>query len=788
MKAQIKYSLCLFLLLLNGQFLLSQYHTINGYIQDSETGERLIGAILYDSVSKNGCFSNAYGYFTLRSKNDCTHLVCRYLGYDIRTIRFKLPNDTILTIMLNPVAIALDEVIIDDSRQALKSSMISTVNMPIATIKSMPSLMGEADVLKALQFLPGVQSGTEGTGGLYVRGGSTDQTMILLDGITVYNPDHLFGFVSVFNPDAIKDVSLIKGGFPARYGGRLSSIVDVSMKEGNIKETHIEGSISPVSSKLMIEGPIARDRSSYLFSARRTWIDLITGRLLKKKDLPVYYFYDLTAKINYIFSNKNRLYFSLYSGRDRIHGINTSSEIVMGDFKYNMDEDQLYGWGNITSSLRWNRILNNKLFCNNSFNYSNYNYYDNKYFHNAVTNLKSGFIRNEDYKSEFHSGINDMSVKSDFDYQPVTGHNIKFGAGAVYHVFTPNALVSLVGNPEDSSLATNNIYRIKALETSVYFEDDIELNSRLKLNAGVRYSGFLVEGRFYNSPEPRLSGRYLLTDHMGIKIAYSRMKQYVHLLTSSRVTFSTDLWVPSTKNVKPQTSDQLTLGSIYTFNMGFELIIEAYYKTMNSIIEYSEGSSFLDNSNWESKVEKNGRGRAYGLEILLQKTSGNTTGWLGYTLARSERQFENISFGNWYPYKYDRRHDLSVVINHRINNNIDAGLTWEFSSGNMFTLISQVYEPYGFLNNSFLRIQYFENRNNYRLSAYHRMDIGINFHKQKKYFYRTWNVNVYNVYNHKNIFFVFYGNDDIHGRKDMLVLKKYTLFPILPSLTYSLKF
>ncbi len=788
MKNRIKISAFILLLLINGVSLSGQYHTINGYVEDSGTGERLIGAILYDSVSGNGCYSNAYGYFTLKSKNKHFQIACSYLGYDTKSIRVTLLNDTIFTVKMNPGPITLDEVIIKDSRRGLRSSEISTVNMPLATIKSMPMLMGETDILKALQLLPGVQSGTEGTGGLYVRGGGPDQTMIFLDGITVYNPGHLFGFVSIFNPDAIKNVSLIKGGFPARYGGRLSSIVDISMKEGNIKETHAEGSISPVSSKLMIEGPVIRDKSSYLISARSTWIDLVIAGFLKKKDLPVYNFYDVTAKVNFIFSEKNRIYFSLYSGRDRIHGISTSSETITGDYRYNIDEDQFYGWGNITSCLRWNRIINNKLFCNSSINYSNYNYYDDKYFYNSETNLKSDYVRNENYESEFHSGISDVSIKSDFDYQPVTGHTIKFGAGAVYHIFTPNALVSLVKSSADTSLATKNTFRVNALETSGYIEDEIELNSRLKVNAGLRFSGFLVEDKFYGSLEPRLSGRYLLTDRITLKAAYSRMKQYVHLLTSSRVTFSTDLWVPCTAKISPETSDQVTFGSVYTFTNSLEFSIEAYYKTMNDIIEYSEGSSFLDNSNWESKVETNGRGRTYGIEILLQKSLGKTTGWLGYTLAWSQRKFEDISFGEWYPYKYDRRHDLSLLINRKITENIDASLTWEFSSGDMFTIISQVYEPLGSINNSFLRIQYFKNRNNYRLPAYHRMDIGINFHKQKKHYYRTWSLNVYNIYNHKNVFFVYYGNDDIHGRKDITILKKYTLFPVLPSIAYNIRF
>ncbi len=629
--------------------LFSQDFTINGYVEDAKTGERLIGAVVYDSISQNGFNCNAYGYFALKLHHGPINLKCSYLGYDTRKVSFSLEKDTSLNIFLQPKAFALNEVIVYDRIHTLKRSQISTVELPIITIKNIPSLMGETDLLKALQLLPGVQSGTEGTGGLYVRGGGPDQNLILLDGVSVYNPDHLFGFVSVFNSDAIKNVTLIKGGFPAQYGGRLSSIVDIRMKEGNNKETHGEAAIGLISSKLMVEGPLVKDRSSYLISARRSWIDIFTRSLLKKKELPYGYFYDLTAKINHIFSNQSRLYFSIYIGRDKITSINTSSETVMGDYKYNNRENQYFGWGNITSSLRWNYSFSNKLFSNTSINYSDYKYFDNKLFYNSETNVKTGLVTNEDYESEFHSGIKDIAIKSDFDFQPFTGHKIKFGAGSIYHLFTPNAQISMINTGMDSSLTGKSNYRLEALEPSIYIEDDIEFNSRLKVNAGLRISGFLVKSRFYGSIEPRVSGRYLLTDRWAAKLAYSRMKQYVHLLTSSRVTFPTDLWVPSTDKVKPQMSDQVAVGSVYNFNKNFELSIEAYYKTMNDLIEYSEGSSFLDNNNWESKVEKGGRGRAYGLEIMLQKNAGRTTGWIAYTLSKTERQFDNISFGKWFP-------------------------------------------------------------------------------------------------------------------------------------------
>jgi len=777
----------LFLLLFNWIEVFSQNYIINGYVEDSKTGERLIGAMICDSVSRSGSNSNFYGYYTIKCSSRSVNLVASYLGYKTSKITFSLVNDTVLNIFLQPQAYNLAEVIIDDKKRLIESSRMSTSVLSVSTIKQVPMLMGETDVMKVLQSLPGVQTGTEGTSGLYIRGGGPDQNLILLDGVPVYNPDHLFGFVSIFNADAIKNVTLITGGFPAQYGGRLSSVVDIRMKEGNNKEIHGEGTIGLVSSKIMIEGPLKNDKTSFLLSGRRSWIDMITRTFLKSKELPYYYFYDLTAKVNHVFSDKSRLYLSVYTGKDHISSINTKSEFVSGGIKYNSEQNQYYGWGNITAALRWNYIFNNRLFGNTSVTYSNYKYFDNKLLNNTQINQSTGVLTHYDYRSDFNSGIKDVATKIDFDYQPFTGHNVKFGMGGIYHMFTPYANISLINADNGSALPETDKNKQQAFEPSIYIEDDIQLSSRLKVNTGFRISAFLVKNRTYSSFEPRLSGRYLLTDRWALKFAYSRMKQYIHLLTSSRITFPTDLWVPATDKVSPQISDQFALGSIHNFNDKIELSIETYYKSMKDLIEYSEGSSFLEGGNWESKIEKGGIGRAYGLEFMLKKSSGKTTGWISYTLSKTERKFSNISFGNWFPYKYDRRHDITIMLNRRFNDRIDAGLTWEFSSGNLFTLITDVYDSYIVVGPQ-KDILYSENRNNYRLPAYHRLDLGVNFHKQKRSFYRTWSVSIYNAYNHMNVFFVYFGTDDLHGRKDLLVFKKYTLFPIIPSVTYSLMF
>lgn len=778
----VKLVFSLLIILFNCIEISGQVYSFSGYIEDKKTGERLMGAIIYDSVSHNGCNSNSFGYFSLRSDSRSAKLVCSFIGYKTLQTGFRINGDTTLNLYLEPLTYSLNEVIIGDKKSIPESSGMSTSVIAMATIKQIPVLMGETDVLKALQSLPGVQSGTEGTSGLYIRGGGPDQNLILLDGVPVYNPDHLYGFVSIFNPDAIKNVTLISGGFPARYGGRLSSVVDIQMKEGNNKEFHGEAMLGILSSKITLEGPVKNEKTSYLVSARRSWIDLITRNALKKRELPYYYFYDLTAKINHIFSNQSRLYLSVYAGKDHISSIRTKNEFVSEGVKYIFKQDQYYGWGNITAALRWNYIFNNRLFSNTSLTYSNYKYFDNKLINSTNINQSTGVTTNAEYVSDFNSGIKDLALKTDFDYQLFTRHKLKAGIGGIYHTFTPYAHISF-----SDALNSSEEQRIGAFEPAAYLEDEMQLGSRLKLNAGLRLSGFMVESKAYGSFEPRLSGRYLLSKRSALKFAYSRMKQYIHLLTSSRITFPTDLWVPATDKVNPQLSDQFALGSFYSFNNHIELSIEAYYKSMKNLIGYSEGSSFSDPGNWESKIEKGGIGRAYGLELMLKKNSGITTGWISYSLSKTERRFDNISRGSWFPYKYDRRHDLSILVNHKFNDRIDAGVTWDFSSGDLFTSITDVYDSFILIGDN-KYVQYFERRNNYRLPSYHRLDLGVNFHKQKKLFYRTWSLSIYNVYNHKNVFFVYYGNDDAHGRKDLTVLKKYTLFPILPSVTYSLKF
>ncbi len=781
---QMKYPIFLLLLISLPIKIMGQIHSVTGYIEDKSTGERLIGATIYDSLSNNGSVSNSFGYFSLKCRKGHPKLIFSFIGY--KTVRQTLfvKSDTILKILLDQKAYALNEVLIRDRTNVIESPAMSVSVLPMRTMKKIPVLMGETDVLKVLQTLPGVQTGTEGTGGLYIRGGSPDQNLILLDGVPVYNPDHLYGFVSVFNPDAINNVTLYTGGFPSRYGGRLASVVDISMKEGSNKEFHLDGTVGILSSKITLEGPLKNEMTSYLVSARRSWADLITRTILGNKELPYYYFYDFTGKLNHVFSDRSRIFFSIYTGKDHISSIKTRSEFVSEGVNYIFGQDQYYGWGNITSALRWNYVFNRKVFSNTSLTLSNYKYFDKKQIDNTNIILVTGKVTNYRYLSDYRSGVSDIAFRTDFDLQPMPGHIMKYGAGMIWHVFTPYAHISLLESG-GSSKEINK--KQSAAEPFIYFEDDIQIMSRLRANVGLRATGFLVNGKTYGSFEPRLSGRFKLSDIHAIKFSYSRMKQYMHLLTSSRITFPTDLWVPATDKVEPQVSDQYSGGTYLNFHNSVELSIEGYFKSMKGLIEYSEGSSFMDPGSWESKIEKKGIGKAYGLELMIKKSSGNTSGWITYSIAKTQRKFNEINSGKWFPYKYDRRHDVNIVINHRFNEKIDAGITWDYCSGNLFTLISSVYDAY-LPKGEQKYIQYFENRNNYRLPAYHRLDMSINFHRQKKSFYRTWNISIYNAYNHRNAFFVYFGNDDLHGKKDQTVLKQYTLFPILPSVTYNLKF
>lgn len=773
--------------------------TISGYITDKNTGEKLINANVFDRSTLIGTISNTYGFYSLTLPAETVELSFSYVGYKPVNTALYLKNDTALNVFLDLKG-DLEEVkvVAQTKNTELKSTQMSRIDMSMDKIQNLPVMFGEVDVIKAIQLMPGVQSGTEGSSGLYVRGGGPDQNLILLDGVPVYNVSHLFGFFSVFNPNAIKNVSLYKGGFPARFGGRLSSVLDIRMKEGNEKELHGQFNVGIISSNFNLEGPIIKDKTAFNISARRTYIDLLAKPLMKnisKGDETVgYYFYDLNAKVNHKFSDKSRLYLSAYTGSDKGYGnYKDKYDKDFGSIEFNNGFG--LNWRNIVSALRWNYIFSNKLFSNTTMTYSNYQFnIDEEY-------EKLGPMpgAREYFKFKYFSGIEDLSAKIDFDYFPNPQHDVKFGMNYTNHLFKPGITTlkeeqgteKVIDNKQgDSDISSHEYY--------LYVEDNFDIGSKLKANVGAHYSGISVQGELFQSVQPRISLRYLVSPNLSFKAAYTKMSQYIHLLSSSTISLPTDLWLPVTKKTKPQNSNQYAVGTYLNILNTFDFSVEGYYKETDNLIEYKEGASFQGSVNWEDKIETGGKGWSYGMEFLLEKTAGKTSGWIGYTLAWADRKFENLNFGKVYPARYDRRNDVSIALTHKFNDRIDIGATWVYGTGNAVTFSSENYKAAPVLPEQGLnfnqdiyseKLGYYGGRNNYRMPSYHRFDVGINFHKKKKHGVRTWNVSVYNAYNRKNPFFIYTsGSYDEKTMQTNTRIKQISLFPVIPSVSYSYKF
>jgi outer membrane receptor for ferrienterochelin and colicin len=791
MKPSYRLVFCL-LLFIGSSFsqLRAQKFTISGTVEDRSSGEKLINANLYDPVSLRGVITNNYGFYSITLPSGNLTLNCSYVGFKSQEIRLQLDHDTLINLRLEP-SVALAEVTIQGKsvRSPVNNSQMSMTEISSKTIEKIPALLGEVDVLKALQLLPGVKSGTEGSSGIYVRGGGPDQNLILLDGVPVYNASHLFGFFSVFNTDAIQSVRLIQGGFPARYGGRLSSVLDIRMKEGNNQKFGIEGSVGLIASRLTVEGPIIKGKTSFLVSARRTYIDILAQPLIafmaSKESTSAstggYYFQDFTAKINHTFSDRSRLYLSAYSGRDKAYvNVRDKAGDVVSKQNFGL------GWGNLTTALRWNYILSPRLFSNTTLTYSRYNF---------ITDMNSSETASDTLAGEslfsYNSGIRDIAAKIDFDWQPVTNHSVKFGYGHIFHEFQPGVTVFMM-NQADAAAKIDTTFgniRIKAQEMDLFIEDDWQIGTRFKINAGLHGAGFKVQDSTYISLQPRLSALFMINENWSLKAAYSQMSQHIHLLSNSTIGLPTDLWIPSTARVRPQKSVQYALGSVWSLKKGFELSIEGYYKTMDNLIEYKEGSSFFSlGGSWEDKLTF-GRGVAYGAEFLLRKNEGKTTGWIGYTLAWSNRQFDDLNFGKWFPYRYDRRHDISIVLNHKFNDRIDIGGTWVYATGIAVTLPVMTYtrDVWPDPNRWPFYVHVYEGRNSYRMPAYHRLDLGINFHKEKKWGTRTWSFGAYNAYNRLNPFFMTEQILTAQGGFQFMQFKQYSLFPIIPYFSYNFR-
>ncbi len=765
--------------------------TLNGYFMDVESKETLIGATVLVKELKKGAVSNEYGFYSISLPAGTYEIIFSYVGYQPLAKQITLEEDLEFSPMMS-INNTLEEVIVTDEKSTLRhvESKMSSNKISMAKVKAIPALMGERDVLKVIQLMPGVQSGSEGTTGLYVRGGGPDQNLMLLDGVPVYNASHLFGFLSTFNGDAIKSVELIKGGFPSRYGGRLSSIIDVRMKEGNMNKIHGDLTIGLISGRFNIEGPIVKDKTSFSISGRRTWFDLIASPAQKisnkskeafeLKTFVKYNLYDLNAKVNHKFSNKSRLYLSSYLGNDKLIGNNEDALIR---------DNGTMDWGNKIVTGRWNYQLSPKLFSNTTVYLSSYDFN----FENETTEFAETSNEIKDLYTS-NSNIKDYGAKLDFNYLPHPNHHIRTGIKYGIYEFTPTTSFRKFKDGENPEITTiNTSPKITGSELSFYLEDDMILTSRLKVNAGVHVANFAVETSNYTSVQPRASLSFLMTEKSSLKFSATKMTQFLHLLASPGLGLPTDLWVSSTDKIKPENAWQYGVGYTQSLANGYELTLEGFYKDMDNLLEYKSGFNIFSNSkDWEEKVDI-GEGTSFGGEILFEKTKGKTTGWIGYTLSKSTRKFPNINYGNSFPYKYDRRHDISVAVTHKKSRRVDFGLVWVYGTGNTFTLGTTNYNALGIytepdrqgtLFGSISTTNHIESRNNQRMPAYHRLDLSVNLHKEKKNGTRTWSFGIYNAYGRQNPFVVYNTLD----RDGVPILKQQSLLPILPYFSYSFKF
>ncbi|NBB19155.1 TonB-dependent receptor plug domain-containing protein [Runella sp. CRIBMP] len=755
----------------------------NGYVYEVNTKETLAGVSVTILGSQIGTATNAYGFFSIKiPSGQPIKLLFSSLGYQKFEQPLTASQQTPLQVFLQPETLQLQEVTISDKAQQAAPAEMSVVRLPIAQIKQIPTLLGEKDVIKALQLLPGVQKSTEGSTALYVRGGGPDQNLILLDEAQVYNANHLFGFFSVFNGDAIKNVSFWKGGFPARYGGRLSSVVDLQMKDGGKDKLRGEGGIGLLSSRLSLDGPIQKGKSSFLLSGRRSYIDVLTEPFLPADQKFGYRFYDLNAKLHFDLSAKDKLYLSGYFGNDRLR----LSEQVERSTSTITSQTRM-GWGNATATLRWNHLFSQKLFLNTTLLMTDFKFRLSDDFEQIRNNGN-----NTGTYTEYSSGVRDYTLKADFDYFPINAHVIKFGGLVTFHRFRPRAFID-----EDriKSQTEQETQKFDNQEFAVYIEDTYT-KGRLSANIGLRLNGLRVPERTYLFAEPRLSAGYKLNNTLELKASYARNNQFVHLLSNTGTGLSTDLWVPVTERVPPQQADQIAFGFVKTFPiLGLNLTLESYRKWMRNSAAYREGATFLvlnDGAkalNWEDNVAF-GNGLSYGTEVLLQKNKGRFTGWVGYTLSWTIHQFADLNNGKPFYPRNDRRHDASVVTTYKLTPKVTLSANWVHATGNALTVSQGYYFVATEIDNQFINnVDYLGSRNSFRAESFHRLDIAIQFHKQKRWGERTWEVGLYNAYNRKNpLYYYLKSENDPLEKGQRITLQKRALFPVIPSVTYNFKF
>ena len=795
----MKYLLVIYLMLLSSLVIAQENFTLSGYVTDGRSGETMIGAKVYIPSIRKGVITNNYGFYSLTVPAGTYIVEYRVSGLETKKKEVELTRDIRLDVEVGSDLQNLEEVVVSaKAENNVKSTDIGTIELDIDEIKTLPAFMGEVDIVKTIQLLPGVSSAAEGGQGFYVRGGGPDQNLVLLDEAVVYNASHLFGFFSVFNADAVKSVNLIKGGMPANFGGRMSSVLEVNMNEGNYKRFKAKGGIGAISSRLTLEGPIVKDKGSFIVSARRTYLDVIMKAAIKD-DSPFagtsYYFYDFNLKANYKLGDKDKLFLSGYYGRD--------------EFSFASSEDNFsvdMPWGNGIGSMRWNHIFSSKLFMNVTALYSNYLF-------------KFGSEQDQ-FKFEVKSGIEDWGGKADFTYFPNSLHKIKWGAHYTNHTFTP---IGVSAESDDVEFNTGLAQQLKSHESAVYVLDEFDLNENIRFNAGLRYSTFQHVGpftryikgdistpdstitydkneliKFYHGLEPRISGRFLLPDRSSIKAGYSYNYQYVHLTSLSAVSLPTDIWYPTTSIAKPQIGWQASVGYFRNFKENtYETSLELYYKGMKNLIEYKEGALPGDNINDNNdNLLTFGTGRSYGAELFIKKTRGKFTGWIGYTWSKTERTFEEINNGETFAAKYDRRHDLSVALSYKLSDRWIFTSAFIYATGNTLTLPSAWY-----VQGQDLLFHYGQ-RNSTRMAPYHRLDISATWYskkfkevkdpetgeitQKKKKLQHNVAFSIYNVYNRANPYFLYIDNDGdfLEGNFEISV-KQVTLFPIIPSVTWN---
>lgn len=750
--------------------------TMSGYIKDKATGESLIGASFYNVDNPiQGTSTNAYGFYSLSLEPGDYTFVCSYLGYSNFEIKISLKEDKSLNINLEE-GLQLEEVVVRSEKEDknVHGSQMGTVTLSTERIKTIPAFMGEVDVLKTIQLLPGVMSAGEGSSGFYVRGGGPDQNLVLLDEAVVYNSGHMLGFFSVFNADAIKNTTLIKGNMPAKYGGRLSSVVDIQMKDGNNQDYEVAGGIGTVSSRLTIEGPIQKGKSSFLFSGRRTYLFDLIQPFIKKTDFAGtnYFFYDFNTKINYQFSEKDRIYASGYFGRDVL-----SYKNVARDFGIKLP------YGNSTATVRWNHLFTDKLFMNTSLIYNDYDF--------SVSGSQDKFI------FKVYSGVRDWGGKLDFDWFPHYRHHIQFGSKYTWHRFLPN----VAGVTDGEETFSNDLKAKYAHDASLYVSDEIKISPDWSISVGLRGNYYAqagpytsnVTGKKYSNGEvvkpfthlePRLSTKIGLNDASSIKIGAVYNMQYMHLVSTSNGSLPADVWVTSSETVDPQRGGQLSLGYFRNFNDNmYEASVESYYKYMWGQIDYPE--DYTDNPAQEVETEFIfGEGRSYGAEFFVRKNKGKWTGWVGYTLSKTERIFDGIK-GVFFPTTYDRRHDLSVVATYSPNEKWDFGGVFIYGTGRAYTPVKSL-----FLNDNKFFLEY-GLRNSARIDDYHRLDLSVTLKPHpasKKRFKSSWNLSIYNTYNHLNPFYISYDTEtDVNTGQSSVKAYKVSIFPIIPAITWNFK-